>query len=106
MTPHNTTPEIHCSRENSPRSPVVIVPHRKTIQRRGRKGRQDSPSYFRKTTLCNSACFAISALNRNYSSGSSFTIDAPWLLPTQKVGGVVRLSTNTLLTLVGLGSRY
>src|SRR2546427_241288 len=92
MTPHKTRPEIHRSRENSPRSPVVIVPH--------------SPSYFRKTTLCNSACFAIYALNRHYSSGSSFTIDAPWLLPTQNGGGVVRLSTTPLLTLVGLGRRY
>ena len=40
------------------------------------------------------------------SSGSSLTIDAPWLLPTQKVTGVVELSTNTRRTLVCRGSRY
>src|SRR5688500_19642844 len=32
--------------------------------------------------------------------------EAPWLLPTQKVTGVVELSTNTLLMLVNRGSRY
>src|SRR5262249_28348499 len=40
------------------------------------------------------------------SSGCSLTIDAPWLLPTQKVTGVVELSTKTRRTLVGRGSRY
>src|SRR4051794_11149324 len=40
------------------------------------------------------------------SSGSSLTIDAPWLLPTQKVTGVVWLSTNTRRTLVERGRRY
>src|SRR6059058_5549285 len=40
------------------------------------------------------------------SSGSSLTIDAPWLLPTQNVTGVVRLSTNTRRTFVDRGSRY
>src|SRR5713226_6476082 len=39
-------------------------------------------------------------------SGSSRVIDAPWLLPTQNVTGVVRLSTNTLRTFVGVGRRY
>jgi hypothetical protein len=34
------------------------------------------------------------------SSGSTLMIAAPWLLPTQKVGGVVALSTNTRLMLV------
>ena len=33
-------------------------------------------------------------------------IEPPWLLPTQKVTGVVELSTNTRRTLVDLGSRY
>ena len=40
------------------------------------------------------------------SSGSSLMIDAPWLLPTQNVTGVVELSTNTRRTLVVRGSRY
>src|SRR5882672_10915934 len=40
------------------------------------------------------------------SSGSSLTIEAPWLLPTQQVTGVVELSTKTRRTLVGRGSRY
>src|SRR5262249_58257482 len=40
------------------------------------------------------------------SSGSSLTIDAPWLLPTQKVTGVVRLSTKTRRTLVARGRVY
>src|SRR5258706_15739260 len=40
------------------------------------------------------------------SSGSSLTIEAPWLLPTQKVTGVVVLSTNTRRMLVERGSRY
>src|SRR5215510_6716123 len=43
---------------------------------------------------------------RSYSRGSSFTIDAPWLLPTQKVGGVVELSTKTRRTFVNRGRRY
>src|SRR5215469_14200705 len=38
--------------------------------------------------------------------GSSFTIDAPWLLPTQNVTGVVELSTNTRRTFVNRGRRY
>jgi hypothetical protein len=38
------------------------------------------------------------------SSGSTFTIEAPWLLPTQKVTGVVELSTQTRRTLVFFGS--
>src|SRR5262249_62295722 len=33
-------------------------------------------------------------------------IEAPWLLPTQKVTGVVELSTNTRRLLVERGSRY
>ena len=33
-------------------------------------------------------------------------MDAPWLLPTQKVTGVVELSTNTLRTFVCAGRRY
>src|SRR5581483_7069888 len=43
---------------------------------------------------------------RRQSSGSSLTIEAPWLLPTQKLTGVVRLSTNTRRILVERGSRY
>src|ERR1051326_5989735 len=43
---------------------------------------------------------------RDYSNGSSLTIDAAWLLPTQKVTGVVELSTNTRRTFVNLGRRY
>jgi hypothetical protein len=34
------------------------------------------------------------------SSGSTLMIAAPWLLPTQKVGGVVELSTKTRRILV------
>jgi hypothetical protein len=41
----------------------------------------------------------------DYSSGSTLTIEAPWLLPTQKVTGVVELSTNTRLMLVLRGRR-
>src|SRR5262249_4831954 len=37
------------------------------------------------------------------SSGSSFTIDAAWVLPTQKVTGVGLLSTPTRRTLVWPG---
>jgi hypothetical protein len=40
-----------------------------------------------------------------HSSGSILTIEAPWLLPAQKVTGVVELSTNTRLMLVERGSR-
>ena len=40
------------------------------------------------------------------SSGSSLTIEAPWLEPTQNVTGVVELSTNTRRMLVERGSRY
>jgi len=40
------------------------------------------------------------------SRGSSFTIDPESLLPTQKVTGVVELSTSTRRTLVERGSRY
>ena len=40
------------------------------------------------------------------SSGSTRTIEAPWLLPTQKVGGVVELSTNMRRMLVSRGSGY
>src|SRR5437016_4332567 len=32
--------------------------------------------------------------------------EAPWLLPTQNVGGVVELSTNTRRMFVGRGSMY
>src|SRR5262245_57744139 len=45
-------------------------------------------------------------IQRSYSRGSSFTIEAPWLLPTQKVGGVVELSTKTRRTFVNRGRRY
>jgi hypothetical protein len=38
------------------------------------------------------------------SCGSTLTIEAPWLLPTQKVTGVVELSTHTRRTLVNLGN--
>jgi hypothetical protein len=38
------------------------------------------------------------------SSGSSLMIERPWLLPTQKVTGVVVLSTNTRRMLVERGS--
>ena len=37
---------------------------------------------------------------RSYSKGSTLMIEAPRLLPTQNVGGVVLLSTNTRRTLV------
>src|SRR5262249_28625944 len=40
------------------------------------------------------------------SIGSTFTIEAPWLLPTQNVTGLVELSTNTRRILVVFGSRY
>src|SRR4051794_7748027 len=40
------------------------------------------------------------------SCGSSLISAAPWLLPTQNVGGVVLLSTNTRRTLVWCGSGY
>ena len=40
------------------------------------------------------------------SSGSSLMMLAPWLLPTQNVGGVVLLSTKTRRMLVVFGSRY
>src|SRR5690242_13514519 len=40
------------------------------------------------------------------SSGSTFTIEGPWLLPTQKVTGVVQLSTHTRRTLVFFGRCY
>ena len=39
-----------------------------------------------------------------YSSGSSLMMLPWWLLPTQKVTGVVELSTNTRRTLVDIGS--
>src|SRR5262245_12990141 len=42
----------------------------------------------------------------NQSSGSTFTIDAPWLLPTQSTGRGPLSSTNTRRTLVERGSRY
>src|SRR5690349_2409462 len=40
------------------------------------------------------------------SSVSTFTIRWSWLLPTQKVTGVVELSTNTVRMLVSTGIRY
>jgi hypothetical protein len=40
-----------------------------------------------------------------HSSGSTFTIEAPSLLPTQKLTGVVLLSTNTRRMLVERGNR-
>jgi hypothetical protein len=40
---------------------------------------------------------------RRQSSGPSLMIEAPWLLPTQNVTGVVELSTNTRRILVNLG---
>src|SRR5262245_21712450 len=40
------------------------------------------------------------------SIGSTLTIEAPWLLPTQKVTGLVELSTNTRRILVVFGNRY
>src|SRR5215467_1112706 len=49
---------------------------------------------------------ALQIIAGNQSSGSSRTIDAPWLLPTQNVGGVVRLSTKTRRIFVNFGSRY
>ena len=38
------------------------------------------------------------------SSGSTLTIEAPWLLPIQNVTGLVELSTNTRRMLVVFGS--
>src|SRR5262249_51397662 len=49
---------------------------------------------------------AILSWRNVHSSGSSLMIDAPWLLPTQKVTGVVELSTKTRRMLVSRGSRY
>src|SRR5262249_41738617 len=40
------------------------------------------------------------------SNGSSFTIDAAWLLPTQNVTGVVLLATQTRRTFVCPGIKY
>src|SRR5438874_6511719 len=40
------------------------------------------------------------------SSGSNFTIEAPWLFPTQNVTGFVAFSTKTLRTFVNRGRRY
>jgi hypothetical protein len=45
------------------------------------------------------------AVRSRQSSGSTLTIDAPSLLPTQKLTGVVELSTKTLRILVERGSR-
>src|SRR5262245_16281566 len=42
---------------------------------------------------------------RVQSSGSTLTIEAPWLLPVQNVTGLVVLSTNTRRILVVFGSR-
>src|SRR4030095_4399445 len=42
----------------------------------------------------------------NHSSGSTLIIAAPRLLPTQKVGGFVELSTFTRRMFVALGRRY
>jgi hypothetical protein len=41
----------------------------------------------------------------HYSSGSTLTINAPWLLPAQKVTGVVELPTKTRLILTRLKPR-
>src|SRR5215813_9395093 len=43
---------------------------------------------------------------RDQSSGSTLTIEAPWLLPTQKVGGLVVLSTKERRMSVSRGSGY
>ena len=40
------------------------------------------------------------------SSGSTFTRAASWLLPTQKVTGLVELSMNTVRMLVSFGIMY
>ncbi len=40
----------------------------------------------------------------NQSSGSSFTIEAPWLEPAQNVTGLGELSTNTRRMLVVFGN--
>src|SRR5581483_8442786 len=41
-----------------------------------------------------------------HGSGSTFTMEAPWLLPTQNVAGSVEVSTVALRMLVWRGSRY
>src|SRR5262245_33365540 len=41
-----------------------------------------------------------------YSIGSSLTMDAAWLFPTQNVAGVVELSMKTRRIFVKRGSRY
>src|SRR5262249_60448177 len=43
-------------------------------------------------------------LDDDQSSGSTFTIEAPWLLPTQNVGGVGGLAPNAPRR-VGVGGR-
>src|SRR5258708_9850024 len=48
----------------------------------------------------------LTAVGDPQSIGSTFTIEAPWLLPTQNVTGVVELSTNTRRMLVVFGNRY
>jgi hypothetical protein len=52
----------------------------------------------------NQATYLKSSANA-YSSGSTFTIEAPWLLPAQKLTGLVELSTKTRRILVERGSR-
>src|SRR5215472_11862087 len=55
-------------------------------------------------------CFALLAMTMEWPdrqfSGSSLTMEAPWLLPTQKLTGVVVLSTKTRRMLVSLGRKY
>jgi hypothetical protein len=62
------------------------------------------------TTSVGMDCFVASAPRNDevappQSSGSTLTIEAPSLLPTQKLTGVVELSTKTLRILVERGSR-
>src|ERR1041384_2242174 len=61
----------------------------------------------RKTDRWNTRTFCpVLARAPAQSSGSTLTILRSWLLPTQKVVGVVELSTNTVRMLVSEGIRY
>src|SRR4051812_30123761 len=44
--------------------------------------------------------------SRNYSSGSTLTIEAPWLLPTHRMPGFLESSMKTRRMLVGRGIWY
>ena len=67
-------------------------------------GRHQAP----RTAVVPRACAGFAGTTHGvapYSSGSTLTIEAPWLLPAQKVTGVVELSTKTRRMLVLRGRR-